>query len=596
MKSYVPDTSVIIDKLVSKLIKSKEIEKHILLPNAVVAELEAQANRNRETGFLGLEELQTLQELKQKKQIKLEFVGPRPTPDQIRYAKAGEIDAMIRQLAYDYQAILITADKVQKESAKAFGLEVKFIVTETPKEELKIEHYFDEITMSIHLKEDCIPVAKKGSPGNWQTENLTKTHLTQEQLREFSKDIVEKAKMDPKSFIEISRPGSSVIQYKNYRIVIVRKPVADGLEITAIRPIKKLTLEEYKIPEQILNRIKTKAHGIIIAGETGSGKSTIAQAIAEHYSKNKKIVKTVESPRDLQLGDEITQYSKNFTSSEEIHDILFLSRPDNLIFDEIRDTPDFKLYIDLRLAGSNCIGVLHSAAPIDAIQRFISRMETGMIPSVLDTILFIQSGKIHTVLTLKMRVKVPSGMTESDLARPVVEVFDFVKDELIYEIYSYGEETVVVPVSEQNASPLSKLASLQLETQLRNYVSDVKVEMDNTGRATIYIPEPEIAKIIGKSGKRIEQIEKELGVRLTVKELKRQKNTHDFTVSEKKKFIIFKTSRNLAGKTASILVNNQFLLSSIISPQGDLKVNKKSQAGKSLLYALDHNEEIELNY
>ena len=55
---------------------------------------------------------------------------------------------------------------------------------------------------------------------------------------------------------------------------------------------------------------------------------------------------------------------------------------------------------------------------------------------------------MNTVLSLKMEVKVPSGMTEADLARPVVTVHDFETGKLEYELYSYGEETVVVPVKE----------------------------------------------------------------------------------------------------------------------------------------------------
>ncbi|MEK6840161.1 MAG: ATPase, partial [Nanoarchaeota archaeon] len=72
--------------------------------------------------------------------------------------------------------------------------------------------------------------------------------------------------------------------------------------------------------------------------------------------------------------------------------------------------------------------------------------DVGMIPSVVDTILFVEAGNIKTVLTLNMAVRTPSGMTEADLARPIVEVHDFVAKKLMYEIYSYGEQTVVIPV------------------------------------------------------------------------------------------------------------------------------------------------------
>ena len=122
MKKYVTDTSVLIEKLVSDLITKNEIKGTILIPHAVIAELESQANRGLEIGFLGLEEIQAIRNLK-KPGVTMEFIGDRPTDQQIKFAKSGEIDACIRELAKKHEATLITADKVQTESAKAFGIE-----------------------------------------------------------------------------------------------------------------------------------------------------------------------------------------------------------------------------------------------------------------------------------------------------------------------------------------------------------------------------------------------------------------------------------------------------------------------------------------
>jgi ATPase len=593
MKSYVPDTSVIIEGVISKQIEREELKGNIIIPNAVVAEIESQANKRRETGFLGLEELKKLQELNKKNRIELKFIGNRPTVDQIKFAKSGEIDALIRQIAYEAKATLITADIVQAESARIYGVDVKFIEHTKEKLKLKIEKYFDKNTMSIHLKEGAIPVAKVGLPGKWELKKLTKKPLNKETMLELSKDIVENTKMDKKSFVEISRPGSTVIQNKNTRIVIVRTPVADGIEITAIRPIKKLSLKDYDIPDGILERIENSSKGMLIAGEVGSGKSTFAQAIAEFYSNDGKITKTVESPRDLQLDSKITQYSKSFTTSEEIHDILFLSRPDNIIFDEIRDTPDFKLFIDLRLGGSNCLGVIHSASAIDSIQRFISRMETGMIPSVIDTIIFMEAGEIQSVLTLKMTVKTPSGMTESDLARPVIEVYDFLSNKLSYEIYSYGEETVVIPVSE-NKSSTTKFAEQYLEREFRQYSKDARVEIIGSNRANIFIPEREIPKIIGVKGKRISNIEEKLGIRITIKELEAKKEKTTYNVGETKKYITFTVPRSLSKNQAEIYLEDSFLFSAMPNKSGNIQIHKKSQLGRTLTEALDTNKKIEL--
>lgn len=593
MKKYVPDTSVIIEGKITKLIRDKKISGEIIIHNAVLSELEAQANKRKEIGFLGLDELKELQKLQKSKKVKIRFEGKRPTSEQIRFAKAGEIDALIRNLAFKESATLITADRVQSESAQAYGLTVKFIAQKTPKEKLEIERFFDNQTMSIHIKEDTIPVAKKGKPGNWNLVKLRKKKLSKGRMEELAKEIIEKTKIDPKSFVEISRQGSTVVQYKNYRIVIVRPPVAEGIEITVIKPIKKLSLKDYKMPEEILERIKTKARGILIAGEVGSGKSTFAQGIAEFYSKEGKITKTVESPRDLQLTEDITQYSKSFTTSEEIHDILFLSRPDNIIFDEIRDTPDFKLFTDLRLGGSNCLGVIHSASAIDSVQRFISRLEVGTIPSVIDTIIFMDSGEITSVLTLQITVKVPTGMTESDLARPIIEVYDFLENKLAYEIYSYGEQTVIIPISKEK-SPTMELAEKQLEREIRKYSNKSKVEIISPIRAVIYLPEREIPAIIGQGGKRIHNIEQQLGINLTVKPLEEKKEATRFKTAETKRYVIFEFSKSLSKKSAEFNLEDNFLFSAIVSNKGEIKVHKKSDLGRKLVDALDTNKKIEV--
>ena len=588
---YVVDTTVLIEKLISKFIKSKEIEGVILIPHAVVAELENQANRGQEIGFLGLEESQDIRKLCSKT-VSMEFVGDRPTEKQIKFAKSGEIDAYIRELAYQNKAILITADLVQAESGKAFGLEVRYIKSTKYEGKLSIEKYFDHHTMSIHIKEKCHVYGKRGAPGKWDLVQISDKELASEEVQEIAKEIVEKTRIDPESFIEISRRGSTVVQYKDFRIVIVKPPVSDGWEITVVRPMKKLSLDNYHIPEEIEKRIKEKARGIIICGETGSGKSTFGQAVAEYYLKQNKIVKTVESPRDLQVADRITQYSKNFSSGEEIHDILFLSRPDNIIFDEMRDTPDFELYTDLRLAGSNMLGVLHASEPIDAVHRFISRMDVGMIPSVVDTILFIESGNIKTVLTLNMAVRVPSGMTESDLARPIVEVHDFVAKKLMYEIYSYGEQTVVIPVEKtQQKRSVQHLAEKTVENYFRKITSQVKAEFVSENRVVVYVDEEDIARIIGQGGKNIERIEQDLGVSIEIREFEQERKSIEFKIDEDKKHVMVYAE---PGQNLGIYVDDRLILSAFTSKNGMIKIHKKSQPGRDLLKAMQQKRNIEL--
>ncbi|MCS7134311.1 MAG: PIN domain-containing protein [Candidatus Pacearchaeota archaeon] len=131
---YLVDTSVIAQKRIFRLAKNK-LRGTILIPNAVIAELENLANKGKKAGFDGLEEIAKLHKLKPK--IKLRFVGPRPSEHQIKYARSGEIDALIRELARKYKATLITADIVQYKSALAYGIEAIFLKTRKRKKKKK---------------------------------------------------------------------------------------------------------------------------------------------------------------------------------------------------------------------------------------------------------------------------------------------------------------------------------------------------------------------------------------------------------------------------------------------------------------------------
>ncbi|MCK4428959.1 MAG: ATPase, partial [Candidatus Aenigmarchaeota archaeon] len=175
-------------------------------------------------------------------------------------------------------------------------------------------------------------------------------------------------------------------------------------------------------------------------------KSTLAGSLAEFYNKQEKIVKTMESPRDLQVGPGVTQYAplaKDFAKTAEI---LLLVRPDYTIFDEVRNSADFKIFADMRLAGVGMLGVVNASTPIDSIQRFMRKIELGMMHSIVDTIIFVEDGKIKEVFSLALKIKIPTGMKGHELARPLIEMRNFETGKLEYEIYTFGNETVVMPM------------------------------------------------------------------------------------------------------------------------------------------------------
>ena len=608
MERIIPDTSAVIIGAISEIIENEELEyPEIIVPEAVVCELEHQANDKRSEGIKGLRELQKLQDLQDEGKLAVTFKGSRPSNYDIRYAKSGEIDSIIRDIARNEMGILVTNDKVQAEVAKSQGIPVYFHEQTYELKPLSIEKYFDDETMSVHLKENVAAMAKKGTPGHIDFVMLNEKRYTYRELNEIVEEILDRAKSDPKTYMESDMEGSFVVQSREYRISIAYPPFSEALEITAVRPVANIDLKEYHLSDKLMERIRTNAEGILISGSPGAGKSTFVQAIGKYYSsKLNKVVKTMETPRDLQLPDEITQYAPLEGSMENTADVLLLVRPDYTIYDELRKNTDFSIFADMRLAGVGMIGVVHATRPIDAIQRIASRVELGVIPSIVDTSIYIEDGRVTSVYETKMTVKVPTGMKEADLARPVIEVRDFETGELKNEIYTYGEQTIVMDIDLVNGSQedgghkssVDRIAEREILRSVRKLVpkrAKVDVEVVSPERANIYIPKEYVPKIIGKNGKRISEIEESIGISLGVEVIESKpvsKAPFEVDITHTRKQLILELGRENGRKNFDIRIDGDYLLTATTSKKGEIRIKRGIELSDFIIEAIEMGLEI----
>jgi len=596
-KKLIPDTSIIIDGNVPAVIeKEGYTDVEVVIPYAVLDELQAQASKHREPGFVGLAEIKKLRVFCEGKGIKLTFLGERPGFDDIKLARSGRLDALITDVARTENGILLTADFVQALVAEASGVEVKHIPGEVKTTDLTFEKYFTADTSSVHLKEGTRPLAKRGKPGKFELVRLSESLNSLEEIEQIIRELTEAARVSREGFVEINRAGALVIQLGRFRIAITRPPLSDGLEVTIVRPIVSLTLQDYHLSSKLMERLATRAEGILIAGPPGSGKTTFASSLAEFYLKQNKIVKTLESPRDLQVGPEITQYGPLEGDFEKTAEILLLVRPDYTIFDEVRRTKDFMIFPDMRLAGVGMIGVVHGSEAIDAIQRFIGRVELGMIPHVIDTIIFIQYGEVRNVFTLKLTVKVPTGMVEADLSRPVVEIYDFETGNLQFEIYTFGEENVIIPVGDVQAaaeSGASKLAEERILQELRKFDPDAEAKLISANRAIVRVDNDIVPILIGKKGVTINRLEEKLGIKLDVEPLAPSSGKEvQYEIKEVGNRFDITFDKDLTGKVANVYIGDEYLFSATVGKKSQIRVSKKSDLGKSLLRGLVSKQRI----
>ena len=600
MNTLVADTSVIINGNLSEQIKSGSIrDSEIIIPQAVFDELQSQASNHKEQGFVGLEQIQKLNKLSEDFGLKIILKGSHPDIDDIKFAASGRIDALIIDIAKQNDAVLYTSDKVQHLVAEAEDVKTVFLQPKIVQEELEFLKFFDNTTMSIHLKENQYPLAKRGKPGEFLLTKIGEDILSKDYLKMISSQILSATNISDSSTIEISKTGASVIQHNDYRIAITYPPFSESYEITIVHPTVKLSLDDYTISEALMKRLTDRAEGILISGAPGSGKSTLASGLANFYHDQDKIVKTFESPRDLQVDAGITQYSKLDGSFDNTADILLLVRPDYTIFDEVRRREDFTTFSDLRLTGVGMVGVIHANSPLDAIQRFIGKIELGIIPNVLDTVVFVHNGDIEKVYDLELKVKVPTGMTESDLARPVIEIRNFENNVLEHEIYTFGEENVIVPVVKREKIGIEKLAEDKIKDYFQRYDSGAEVEILSENRVKVTVHEDCVASIIGRGGTNINEIEKFLKVHIDVvakdsESLSLTSNEIPFNFSESKTALLLTVSREYTSMHADIYTNDKFFASVRIGKKGQIKIPKRSDIGRNLLNSTSSQDDIQL--
>jgi len=622
--NVVPDTSAVIDGRVSERVADGTYESvTVFVPEAVVGELESQANDGLESGWDGLSELKRLADYADDGAIELRYVGERASGDARSNAHEGDVDALIRDLAADHDATLLSSDVVQAEVARAKGLDVEYVepVARGVVDELPIQDFFTEETMSVHLKTGTVPKAKRGALGEMRYVSIADEPTDEAQMREWANSIVDLARQSNEGFIELSNDGMDIVQFRNYRIAVARPPFADGIEITAVRPIAKTDLDDYEFADELRDRFAERKRGVLISGSPGAGKSTFAQAVAEFLNDSDYAVKTMEKPRDLQVGPEITQYGALGGEMENTADSLLLVRPDYTIYDEVRKTNDFEVFSDMRMAGVGMVGVVHASRAIDALQRLVGRVELGMIPQIVDTVVYIEAGEVHTVYDVTTEVKVPAGLTAEDLARPVIQVSNFETGRPEYEIYTFNRQVVTVPLDDEGGeadrdSGVGRIAKKEIEREIRSVAhGHVDVELNGDDEAVVYVTEGDIGTVIGKGGGRIAEIENRLGIDIDVRTHDEKpggpggspsggaagNGSGDGQVGAERGTVVAPeiTSRHVVidvddgvGETVEVRADGEYLFTATVGRGGEVQVSRGSAIAEELEDAIDRNRTV----
>ena len=189
---------------------------------------------------------------------------------------------------------------------------------------------------------------------------------------------------------------------------------------------------------------------------------------------------------------------------------------------------------------------------------------------------------------------------QPDLARPVIEIRNFEDNLLEHEIYTFGEENVIVPVSKKSKKiGIHKLAEDKIRETFKKYDPHSEIEILSDNRVKVYVDEGNIPSIIGRGGSNINEIEKYLQVHVDVvardsQNITSRKNDLPFTFSESKTALLFTVSREYSSMHADIYVNDEYLASSRIGRKGQIKIPKRSETARDIVSSAKSQNDIRI--
>jgi ATPase len=215
-----------------------------------------------------------------------------------------------------------------------------------------------------------------------------------------------------------------------------------------------------------------------------------------------------------------------------------------------------------------------------------------MIPSIVDTTIFINEGRVAAIYDVALTVKVPTGMLEADLSRPVIEVRDFETGDLMHEVYTYGEQTIVMEVGKTKfeKTPIQKIAEREITQEVKRRIPEaaVKVDMKSDKRATVWLDEKNIAKLIGKKGKNIDEVERKLGISIGVESLQSREMNDQTSIDVEivGNYVVLNFGKDAIGTPFDILVSDDYLFTATVGKKGNIKIKKDIELANIILDAL----------
>ncbi|MGE3974472.1 MAG: CpaF family protein [Bdellovibrionales bacterium] len=271
------------------------------------------------------------------------------------------------------------------------------------------DHLVTEIIINSH---DSIWFEKNGS-----LQELSQVFLTPKTYQIFLSRLSHHINSEP----NLEKPFASG-RYFDFRVQMISSPVTEHLCLTLRRhhhqgwTLKELKENEWCNEEQenYLKSLVQKKANILIVGSTGSGKTSILNALLKEISHSERAI-LLEDTRELSLPNSLSlRLETRFDANGALQDITLQHlikqslrmRPDRLVIGEVRDAEAKDLILALSTGHEGSMGTLHAATARDALLRLEMLIQLGAPQWPTQTIRqMIHSSIQYVVITEKRKSK-----------------------------------------------------------------------------------------------------------------------------------------------------------------------------------------------
>jgi len=235
----------------------------------------------------------------------------------------------------------------------------------------------------------------------------------------------------------------------NFRVNIFRQRGTISLVIRYVRsnvpPYEKL-----KLPPVLLDLIMEKRGLVLVAGATGSGKSTTLAAMIDYRNANRSgHILTVEDPIEYLFEHKqsvVNQREIGVDTVNYMHALQNALReaPDLIMIGEIRDKETMQQALLHTLTGHLCLSTIHANNSYHALSRIINLFPYDVRPAVLSD------------LSIGLRAIVSQRLVRNrdGEQQPAVEIL--LNTALIAELIKNGEFSQIKEAMEQSLYPGSQ--------------------------------------------------------------------------------------------------------------------------------------------